>query len=323
MATPTAQDEFSFAADCFYVEVGGNHYRRATVAELQAHFSGDQDDETDYTNDWYLAQLKHYGLDTSSNNDTAKVCLSDAVMKGHLVVPDDIKSAEDQLKKIWAERDRAAEEQLVAEPIGVKKDLKRKVDDDKASAAGDAHGNIMVPVFETDEMAQVQGKKLKTAASDASRNPSVDVTAADEAGMHGTQAETSKAKGMLTPATARIMTEVTSVATDAAKKAATHDDQVGTTATKAAPTAAATPLATDATEKVGMRGSEADTTTAKASGNPVATSVTADVEGNAKEPQAEATDPLAGGSHDLSDGQNPASDDSTCQPTKREICANS
>ncbi len=284
MATPAYQLEFSFFDNCFYVEALGNRYRRATLAELQAHFSGNQDDATEHTNEWYAAQVKHYGLDTSSDNDTAKVRLSDAVMKGHLAVPGAIKALEDMMRKLWNEID-PNNPKLVLVQLLPPKNLKRKADDDKPSAAGRSHGNIIVPVFATDEMTKSQGKKPKTAASTAasgaSKSPSSDATAAEQAGTHG--------------------------------------NQVGITATDAAPTTAATPLATDATEQVGTHGKEADAPAAKASGDPVvATSETVDVPGDAKEPQVEATDPLAGGSHDVSDAQNPTPDDRKCQPVQSE-----
>lgn len=107
LVPPVSQGKFSFAGDSLFVEASGrNLHRRATVPELQSHFN-DADGAKDQPAHWYEAQLVHYGLPPSRVKGTAKMRLYDAVKKGGLAVPANLRSLETDLKKQWKKQDRA------------------------------------------------------------------------------------------------------------------------------------------------------------------------------------------------------------------------
>lgn len=105
-APPIAEGQFSYAGDSLFVSTSGNHvHRRATVAELNTHFTASFSDGPGH---WYEAQLLHYGLPPSKTKGTAKMRLYEAVKKGCLAVPANLRATEADLKKKWTIVNRAA-----------------------------------------------------------------------------------------------------------------------------------------------------------------------------------------------------------------------
>ncbi len=108
IAPPVIKDVWLYAGD-FHVESSGhNRHRRATPAELKAHFDASED----RPGHWYEAQLLHYGLPPSKTKGTAKMRLFEAVNRGNLAVPAHILKVETELKKEWTKKEREAKQAL-------------------------------------------------------------------------------------------------------------------------------------------------------------------------------------------------------------------
>ncbi|RFU30517.1 hypothetical protein B7463_g5831, partial [Scytalidium lignicola] len=142
-APPVSEDGFTFVNGEFFAESSGQHqHRRATHAELKAHFTSGSD--KDHPAHWFEAQLIHYGLQPSKTKSVARMRLFDAVNAGKLVVPAHIAKLEGKLKKEWTKKDREAKKEPKGESraetkstmtteneAGAKK--KRKADDNIGS----------------------------------------------------------------------------------------------------------------------------------------------------------------------------------------------
>lgn len=108
-----SRDGFAFAGSDLYAEASGhNRHRRASPAELKAHFQGGSD--KDHPAHWFEAQLIHYGLPPSKTKAVARMRLYDAVKAGGLTVPARIKTLEADLKKQWTRDDRETKKALSA-----------------------------------------------------------------------------------------------------------------------------------------------------------------------------------------------------------------
>ncbi|KAJ4302563.1 hypothetical protein N0V88_002713 [Collariella sp. IMI 366227] len=141
---PATKDAWSYSGD-FHVEASGNNrHRRATVPEIKSVFDG-TDGAKDRPGHWYEAQLIHYGLPPSKTKGTAKMRLLDALNKGNLAVPSDIRKVESELKKEWAKRDREAKQalkKLSAAVTPVKGSNKRKAGDAQVAVGSGTNVNI-------------------------------------------------------------------------------------------------------------------------------------------------------------------------------------
>jgi len=128
LTQPATNGEFSFAGDSLFAHASGNNlHRRATVPELQAHFNAAEDSQ-DRPAHWYEAQLKHYGLPSSRVKGTAKMRLYDAVKRGCLTVPAQLKALETDLKKQWKKQDQDTKKAAVQTPTTATTSKKRKAD---------------------------------------------------------------------------------------------------------------------------------------------------------------------------------------------------
>ncbi|KJZ69781.1 hypothetical protein HIM_10820 [Hirsutella minnesotensis 3608] len=108
---PVCSDGFAFADGEFFAETSGqNRHRRATPAELKAHFTSGG--EKDHPAHWFEAQLVHYGLKPSKTKSVARMRLLDAVNSGRLHVPSHLVNLESQLKKDWTTKSREAKKAL-------------------------------------------------------------------------------------------------------------------------------------------------------------------------------------------------------------------
>lgn len=137
LATPVEKDGFSYAGGDLYCQSSNfNRHRRATLPELKAHFNGK--DKEDRPAHWYEAQLIHYGLPPSKVKGTAHKRLFDAVTKGGLSVPANIKKIENDLKKEWVKKEREAKKVVMESAAAksspaVSKGTKRKAPQATAS----------------------------------------------------------------------------------------------------------------------------------------------------------------------------------------------
>ncbi|KAJ6188639.1 hypothetical protein N7519_003547 [Penicillium mononematosum] len=104
--------QWSFDGDTFYVTSSSGHvHRRATYSELDDIFStplGDRRNRADYQDDWYEAQLLHFGLPPTKSKATAKMRLMDAFQDGTLDVPEEILEMEHKLTRAWMKQDLEA-----------------------------------------------------------------------------------------------------------------------------------------------------------------------------------------------------------------------
>lgn len=106
-APPVSVRGFAFVNGEFFAEASGQQqHRRATPAELKAHFTSGSD--KDHPAHWFEAQLVHYGLQPSKTKAVARMRLFDAVNAKKLTVPADIIKLEADLKKEWTKKDREA-----------------------------------------------------------------------------------------------------------------------------------------------------------------------------------------------------------------------
>lgn len=92
--------------DAFFVEVGqGKRHPRASIAELKELLLPRKNRAAaarDEVGHWYEAQLVHYGLPQSKDKNTAKVRLTAALSSSSLLVPDNVREIESDLKKEYA-----------------------------------------------------------------------------------------------------------------------------------------------------------------------------------------------------------------------------
>lgn len=159
------KDGFSYAGDSLYCEASNhNRHRRATLPELEAHFSGK--DTENRPAHWYEAQLLHYGLPPSKVKGTAHKRLFDAVTKGGLTVPAHIQKTEADLKKEWNKKEREAKKVMKesASASSSGKAAKRKADQARnvsvnVSVHINSAGSIKV------QAAQPAAKKAKTSST--------------------------------------------------------------------------------------------------------------------------------------------------------------
>lgn len=188
---PVARNGFAFAGSDLYAEVSGhNRHRRATPAELKAHF--DSGSDKDHPVHWFEAQLLHYGLPPSKTKSVARMRLFDAVKKskagGALKVPAHITKLEGELKKEWTKLDREAKKTLKASGTGggaaaagtdapalKKTGTKRKAEESVDVTVNVAGINITVSKngTATTSAAQSSVKKAKATAPKAKAAPKV------------------------------------------------------------------------------------------------------------------------------------------------------
>ena len=112
LAPPFRRGDF-FYSSMIYADVGnGNHHPRATVSEIVIMLRPEPRAQQSATSakdkfwHWYTAQLLHYGLPSTSNKNTAKVRLLDAISQCKLEVPAWILNIEAELKKEWEKESR-------------------------------------------------------------------------------------------------------------------------------------------------------------------------------------------------------------------------
>ncbi|PHH62660.1 hypothetical protein CDD81_6806 [Ophiocordyceps australis] len=116
-APPVTAEGFAYAEGEFFAQASGqNRHRRATLAELQTHFSSGSDRA--FAAHWFEAQLLHYGLPVSKSKSVARMRLYDAWNGGKLAVPGHIARLEGDLKKEWTKRNREAKK-----AVGVKREI--------------------------------------------------------------------------------------------------------------------------------------------------------------------------------------------------------
>ncbi|KAB5582589.1 hypothetical protein GE09DRAFT_1211229 [Coniochaeta sp. 2T2.1] len=104
---PVSRDGFTFINNEFFAESPNHHWhRRATPAELKAHF--DSGSDKDKPAHWFEAQLIHDGLPPSKTKAVARMRLFDAVKDNikKLAVPGHIGRLEAELKKERVRNDR-------------------------------------------------------------------------------------------------------------------------------------------------------------------------------------------------------------------------
>jgi hypothetical protein len=107
LAPPVRRGDF-FYSSMLYADVGdGNRHPRATVSQIATLLRPEPRAQQvatsakDKVGHWYTAQLLHYGLPSTSNKNTAKVRLLDAISQCKLEVPAWILNMEAELKKEW------------------------------------------------------------------------------------------------------------------------------------------------------------------------------------------------------------------------------
>ena len=111
LAPAVSRDGFAFAGGDLFAEASGhNRHRRASPAELKAHFASGSD--RDHPAHWFEAQLLHYGLQPSKTKAVARMRLYDAVKANRLSVPTHIRNLEADLKKQWTRAEREAKKML-------------------------------------------------------------------------------------------------------------------------------------------------------------------------------------------------------------------
>ncbi|KAI9155460.1 hypothetical protein HJFPF1_08044 [Paramyrothecium foliicola] len=123
------------SSELFAQASGQNQHRRATLAELSAHFSSGTDAERPAH--WFEAQLIHYGLKPSKTKAVARMRLHDAIRAGALTVPVTVTRLESELKKEWTKNDRAVKKAVKAvneDAPASSSSLKRKANDLPATA---------------------------------------------------------------------------------------------------------------------------------------------------------------------------------------------
>ena len=86
------------------VSVSGNTHRRASVADLKAHYT--HGSEKDHPAHWFAAQLTHYGLKPSNTKAVARMRLYDAVREDKLAIPPELQALEKEMKKDWQKAQR-------------------------------------------------------------------------------------------------------------------------------------------------------------------------------------------------------------------------
>jgi hypothetical protein len=132
-AAPISRQGFTFINNEFFAEssTNQNRHRRATLAELKAHF--DSGSDKDKPAHWFEAQLIHYGLQPSKTKAVARMRLFDAVREEKLAVPGWIGKLETEMKKEWTKSDRDAKKGIAAtSKTGAR--AKRKAEEDVKDA---------------------------------------------------------------------------------------------------------------------------------------------------------------------------------------------
>ncbi len=205
LAPAVERDGFAFAGGDLFAEASGrNRHRRATPAELEAHFGSGSD--KDRPAHWFEAQLIHYGLPPSKTKAVARMRLYDAVRAGGLSVPAHIRTLEADLKKRWTKNEREAKKALAATaatPKAAGKGTKRKAEGQAVSS-----GNLDVTV-------SVGGVNIKVSSSSSSTLPA---SAAKKAKTSKPTAATTKtAKETPKPKTPKAATSSKAASSSAAK----------------------------------------------------------------------------------------------------------
>ncbi|KAB5585981.1 hypothetical protein GE09DRAFT_47344 [Coniochaeta sp. 2T2.1] len=136
-APPVSREGFTFINNEFFAESSNhNRHRRATPAELKAHF--DSGSDKDKPAHWFEAQLIHYGLPPSKTKAVARMRLFDAVKDvKKLAVPGHISRLETELKKEWVKNDRDVKKGVAATTSakGAAGGGKRKAEEDGKDVA--------------------------------------------------------------------------------------------------------------------------------------------------------------------------------------------
>ena len=129
-APPVRRGDF-FYSSMLYANVGnGNHHPRATVSLIatllrpEPHAQQSATSATDKVWHWYTAQLLHYGLPSTTNKNTAKVRLLDAISQCKLEVPAWILNMEAELKKEWQKENAKLKKGVKEVPKGIIKTKK-------------------------------------------------------------------------------------------------------------------------------------------------------------------------------------------------------
>ncbi|KAK2734300.1 hypothetical protein FQN55_002848 [Onygenales sp. PD_40] len=115
---PVSRGIFHYSnGDLYVTSQGDNRHRRASIPELQHLFHPPpgqiQTTTTTTTTDkrtghWYKAQLLHYGITPSNSKAVAAVRLLDALNRGSLEVPPNIRKLEEELRREWEREVRKA-----------------------------------------------------------------------------------------------------------------------------------------------------------------------------------------------------------------------
>ncbi|KAK7739108.1 hypothetical protein SLS62_011286 [Diatrype stigma] len=241
LVPPVERDGFSFAGGDLYAEASGhNRHRRATPAELEAHFGTGSD--RDHPAHWFEAQLLHYGLPPSKTKAVARMRLYDAVRAGAVAVPPRIRALEADLKKQWTKNEREAKKALgggggggsttTAKKGGTKRKAESEVIDLTVSVGG-----VDIKVSKSTKSSAAESSAAASAAKKAKTTKSTTTTAAAAA-----KATTPKAKpaskSTTTPA-AKSKTPASTAASKSKAKAATPRAPSSSASTPAKPAATA------------------------------------------------------------------------------------
>ncbi|KAK2805587.1 hypothetical protein FQN50_006102 [Emmonsiellopsis sp. PD_5] len=114
---PVSRGIFHYSnGDLFVTSQGDNRHRRASIPELQHLFHPPPDQiqiQTTTTIEkrtghWYKAQLLHYGITPSNTKAIAAMRLLDALNRGTLEVPPNIRRLEEELSREWEREVRRA-----------------------------------------------------------------------------------------------------------------------------------------------------------------------------------------------------------------------
>ena len=192
LAPAVSRDGFSFAGGDLFAEASGhNRHRRASPAELKAHFAGGSD--KDHPAHWFEAQLMHYGLQPSKTKAVARMRLYDAVRAGKLAVPAHLTALEADLKKQWTRAEREAKKVLSAGGGGGGASSSSKATAAKATKAGTKRKAEESSSNTIDLTVSVGGVDIKLSTnSKATKSASSSTTAASAAKKAKTTKTTAK-----------------------------------------------------------------------------------------------------------------------------------